>query len=181
MQIARRLTAARVGQRHKLGSWWHLARRFFEVAVARRVSEFERSLINGWTASDAERGLFYAQPVADQRHSLQAGLKVQSLMPARPDLIRAALFHDVGKRHSGLGIIGRSIASALSKLGVELRGRFAAYLDHDRIGAEELRAMGFESVVVEFAAHHHAGRPDSVAVDDWNCLMQADQPGKTPG
>lgn len=168
-------------QRHKLGSWWHLARRFMEVAVARSLNEFERSLVDGWVASDIERTLFYEQPVADQRHSLQAAQRVQRNMPNRKDLIRAALFHDVGKRHSGLGIVRRSIASGLGKIGVTLQGRFAGYLDHGRIGAEELREMGLESVVVEFAAHHHSVRPQSVAAGDWNCLMQADQPGKAPG
>ena len=137
-------------------------------------------MVEVWVASDTERALFYEQPIADQRHSLQAAPTIHGDMPDRNDLIRAALFHDVGKRHSGLGIIGRSIVSALGKIGIKLRGRFAGYLDHGRIGAEELRELGFESVVVEFAAHHHAERPRTVGPQDWDCLMRADQPGKAP-
>ncbi len=163
-----------------IGSWWHLARRFFEVATARRLNEPERSEIASWLSSAEESTLFYNQPIADQRHAYRAANRIHGLVPGRVDLIRAALFHDVGKRHSGLGILRRSIASALTKLGFPLRGKNAAYLDHGRLGAIELETLGCESVVVDFARSHHDGRPNAISVDDWRLLEKADHPGKPP-
>lgn len=163
-----------------IGSWWHLARRFFEVATAGPLDDSEGAQVASWLRSTEERALFCEQPIADQRHAYRAAGRIHGLAPDRLDLIRAALFHDVGKRHSGLGIFRRSIASAMMKLGLPLRGKSAAYVDHGRLGAGELEALGCERVVVEFARHHHDGRPNEISVGDWRLLEMADHPGKPP-
>jgi len=167
-------------QGRQIGSWWHLARRFLEVGTARRLTEPERKMLSTWLDSAEEASLFYRQAVADQRHAFRAAQRLHHFAPDRRDLIRAALFHDVGKWHAGLGIVGRSVAGALTKLGLPLRGRFAIYVAHGVRGAEELQAIGCEEVVVEFARHHHDGRPESVDSEDWSLLEQADLPGKPP-
>ena len=167
-------------QGRQIGSWWHLARRFIEVGTARRLTDPERRILTTWLDSAEEASLFYRQAVADQRHTYRAAHRLQHLAPDRRDLIRAALFHDVGKWHAGLGIVGRSVAGTLTKLGLPLRGRFAIYVAHGERGAEELQAIGCEEVVVEFARHHHDGRPESVGREDWSLLEKADLPGKPP-
>lgn len=157
-----------------LGSWRHLVRRFFDVAGSGPLRPAEREEVDGWLDREAERALFWAQPVADQRHALQTARRVAAEVPVRRELIRAALFHDIGKRHARLGIIGRSMASLLAKLGLPMRGRFAAYLDHGRLGAGDLAAVGAEPLVCEFALHHHGGRPPSIDAGDWRILQRAD-------
>jgi putative nucleotidyltransferase with HDIG domain len=164
-----------------IGSWWHLARRFFEVATARPLDELERVVLAAWLTSTAETRLFFAQPVSDQRHAYRAASRMQHLVPDRLDLIRAALLHDVGKRHSGLGIIRRSFASASTKLRLPLGGRHATYIQHGPLGAEELQQLGCEPIVVDFAKWHHDDRPASISAEDWRLLETADEPGKPPG
>lgn len=161
-----------------LGSWWHLARRFLEVAFARSLSEFERFMADSLLRPGDESAVFWMQPTADQRHAFNAARRVQRFAPDRRDLMRAALLHDVGKRHSGLGLVGRSLASALAKLGGSPSGRMAAYLDHGALGAAELERLGCEPVVVAFARHHHEGRVPEVPEADWRLLELADEPGK---
>jgi putative nucleotidyltransferase with HDIG domain len=119
---------------------------------------------------------FFAQGRADQRHGLEAARYAERNAPRRPDLIRAALLHDVGKRHSEMGALGRSGVTAWAKLGGRVHGRAALYLDHGRLGAGELSALGAEELVVLFTRHHHGSRPPSITSSDWDLLQQSDRP-----
>jgi len=164
----------------QLGSWWHLFRRFLEVATAKRLNESELVFIDSLLDNRVERTLFFGQARADRRHAFQAAQKMSLLAPERRDLARAALLHDVGKRHARLGIFGRSAASTLAKLRLHPPGRLAEYLDHGRLGANDLDEAECEAVVTGFARHHHDLRPDSISRADWALLELADSPGKAP-
>jgi putative nucleotidyltransferase with HDIG domain len=94
-------------------------------------------------------------------------------------VIRAALLHDIGKRHSRLGVIGRSLASVAIRLHLPLTRRFRLYRDHGGLGADELARAGCAPLIVEFARGHHASRPPWVAQSTWDLLLAADQPTKT--
>jgi hypothetical protein len=100
---------------------------------------------------------------------------VDERAPSRPDLVRAAMLHDVGKRHARLGIPGRVLASLFRQLRLKGFGRIGRYLDHPAIGGAELEAVGSERLVVDFAVHHHRTRPGSIDPDDWALLVAADQ------
>lgn len=89
-------------------------------------------------------------------------------------VITAALLHDIGKRHARLGIVGRSVASALILLGLPLTGRMAAYRDHGLAAARELADLGAPSLVIDFALHHHGRRPATIDDDTWDVLVAAD-------
>jgi hypothetical protein len=54
------------------------------------------------------------------------------------------------------------------------RGKWLSYLEHGQAGALELDILGAEPIVVDFARHHHGGRPDSISEDDWTLLQAAD-------
>ena len=155
-----------------IGSWGHLARRFFwslrvEPLAGTEIAEVAR-LVDG-DIFDA----FMAQNDADRRHGLDSARAVQHL-GGRHDLIVAALVHDIGKRNADLGVIGRTVASVLAKLGLPTPGRLGLYLDHPRTGAEELASLGAPPLAVEFTRSHHGSRPQSISGEDWELLVGAD-------
>ena len=155
------------------GSPIHLVRRFFGSLRARRPTPGDQVLVASLVTPEEAR-LFWAQPVADQAHGVAAARRVAALAPDRDDLVRAALLHDVGKRHARLGVIGRSVASLLAILRLPRTRRHAAYLSHGDLGAADLAAAGSDPVTVAFARDHHRARPDDVAPDDWKVLVAAD-------
>lgn len=156
------------------GSWSHLAARFFDVVTAARLDEREEALLNTWLRP-VERALFLAQSPADQRHGWECGAEVAAVVPDRPDLIRAALLHDVGKRHASLGPVGRVIASVVIRLSRWRPGRIGLYAAHGSVAATELGELGAEPVVVAFARHHHEERPESIPAWEWSLLVAADR------
>lgn len=150
----------------------HLVSRFFTVLFARPLGPRDQAEAEGLLRPE-ERRLFWSQPVADQRHGLDGARFVLAAQPGRRDLARAALLHDIGKRHAGLGVLGRVLAAVLQWAGAA-PGRLATYRDHGPFGAEELDACGAEFLVVDFARHHHGARPDSIDAADWSLLQKAD-------
>ena len=152
----------------------HLVRRFFGSLWARRPGPSDQIFIAGMLQGNAAR-LFAAQRPMDQHHALRTARQVAATAPNRTDLVRAALLHDVGKAHSDLGVIGRSLASIFAMARVPTRGRFAAYLDHGRLGASDLAGAGESGITVAFAARHHAAEaPAAIDPRDWARLRAAD-------
>jgi hypothetical protein len=155
------------------GSWGHLAARFVDAITARGLTPAEVRIVQKWSGEGPMLSAFLAQPPLDQRHGFDSASYVATRAPDRMDLIRAALLHDVGKRHAGLGPLGRVIASILIRLHFPLGPRFALYRDHGRLAAAEL--AGDDKVVVEFARHHHGSRPPDVDPGEWDLLLASDR------
>lgn len=158
----------------ELGSWSHLIRRFFAVLAASPLTDEESREVESWLDRQEEVAIYRQQPVADQRHGLEAARRIAAVRSERRDLVRAALLHDVGKRWSDLGVIQRSLASFFAKVRVPVRGLWRRYLDHGSLGADELARLDAGRMVVEFARHHHGGRPDTIPLDEWELLKSAD-------
>ena len=151
----------------------HLVKRFFGSLTARPATPREqRDVADLLTTAEAD--VFWAQPRPDIRHALESLARLRSGGPTRRELERAVLLHDVGKRHSGLGTLGRSLASGLSLLRLPRSPRMRRYLDHGAAGAVELERLGAETLVVAFARHHHGTAPPDVDPDDWKRLSAAD-------
>ncbi len=125
-----------------------------------------------WLAGPHEATAFFAQAAADQRHGYASAQVAVAAAPGRRDLVRAALLHDIGKRHAALGPTARSAASVAIRLGLPLPARWKLYRDHGSLSAAEL--AGAEPIVIEFARHHHGSRPSSIPADDWDLLVRAD-------
>lgn len=161
------------------GSWRHLASRFLAVMRARRLTAVEESWVRD-LLHPGEAALFFAQAAADQRHGYDcarwAGASIDD-----PGPIRAALLHDVGKRHSRLGTAGRSLATIAIKLHLPLGARWRQYRDHGALGAAELSRLGAEPLVTGFARHHHARPPAGFDSTIWNTLQRADVAPPWPG
>lgn len=160
------------------GSLGHLTRRFFDVLFATPLDSGERAAIEGWLDS-GQAWVFFSQSDPDQRHGFHAAL-VSIAGGAEPEVVRAALLHDVGKRHARLGVLGRSLASIAIRLGLPLTRRWRFYRDHGEISARELAGLGCEALIVDFARHHHGDRPPGIPCPTWDLLQLADQPPK-PG
>jgi putative nucleotidyltransferase with HDIG domain len=154
-------------------NWLHLPARLLDFLTSKALTGPELSLLDGWLRPE-EAKPFAEQPVADQRHSYQAAALVMSARGDRPDLVRAALLHDIGKRHSRLGWLARSVVTLTDLAGIPWRGRGKEYLNHDHLGADELAALGAEPLVVSFARNHHSQRPQEIATEDWMLLKAAD-------
>jgi predicted HD phosphohydrolase len=86
----------------ELGTWPHLIRRFFFVLAAGPLTDEERLEVESWLDRPGEVELYWQQPVADQRHGMEAARRIAAVRSDRRDLVRAALLHDVGKRWSNL-------------------------------------------------------------------------------
>lgn len=156
------------------GSLAHLSSRFFDVLLYRPLDAAERVTVETWLTPDLA-DIFFAQPEADQRHGYEAGLHVMAA-GTEPDVVVAAVMHDVGKREAGLGILGRVIASLFIMTGLPLTRRMQLYRDHGMTAAAELAALGAPPLAIDFALHHHSERPSSIPPETWELLVRADQP-----
>jgi putative nucleotidyltransferase with HDIG domain len=161
------------------GSLSHLTARFFDVLLAKPLDAEEIQVVRTWLRP-TEAEVFFDQADPDQRHGYHAATVVIGAGVADVVVIRAALLHDVGKRHARLGVIGRSLVSVLIRLGLPLPERGRLYRDHGLIGASELSRLGCEPLIVDFAREHHGKRPASLPEATWDILQAADQPPK-PG
>lgn len=124
--------------------------------------------------SDAEASLYWDQQYQDQRHALEVADRVAVASPDDSVVLRAALLHDVGKRHSRLGAVSRSLATVLAVADLPMPTRFSAYRAHGALGADELAAIACEPLVVEFARRHPGPAPDGIDRGLWKALLEAD-------
>ena len=152
----------------------HLVRRFFRSLTARRPPPTDQVFI----ASELKGGsahLFAAQSAMDQAHALRTARIVAAKAPGRSDLVRAALLHDVGKTHAGIGVVGRSCASLLAIAHIPVTSRMRSYLNHAVLGATDLAGSGESGIVLTFAREHHTAiAPTGTDEADWAVLRMAD-------
>ena len=151
----------------------HLVQRFFSVLTAKRLTAAEVDEVENWLGPD-DRVLFWAQDVADQRHALDTVHRVQTSYPADVGVIRAALFHDVGKIHSRLGPLRRSLATLAVGARLPIPSRWDRYRRHGPLGAADLERIGAEHLVVAFARLHPGPGPGDIDRDIWQALLDAD-------
>lgn len=117
------------------------------------------------------RRLFFDQSVPDQRHAFEVAARAGG----GSERTEAALLHDVGKAASGLGAVGRALATICAVIGLPLRGDWLAYVHHGDIGAHMLEAAGARNLAVNFALAHPGPVPDGVDPTDWRALADADE------
>jgi len=152
----------------------HLGRRFFRSLRVRRPGPAAQQWVATHLHGEAAR-LFFAQSAMDQAHAVDIAHRVERAAPGRGDLVRAALLHDVGKNSSRLGVAGRTAASLLAITHLPTSGRMRDYLEHGRLGATALGALGETPLTVAFARSPHDPRaPAGIGPEDWETLHSAD-------
>lgn len=152
----------------------HLTRRFLGSLSPRPLAPDD----DRWARArltPGEVGLWERMPVADRKHAVGVAKEVQRHLgdAATRPVLAAALLHDVGKIDSGLGTLGRVVATLAAaafgreraarwRAGRGLRRRVGLYLIHPRLGGDLLALAGAEPLTVDWAREHH--RPE----DEWS-------------
>ena len=113
----------------------HLSKRALSSFSNRAPHEVDRAIA---VLNSDEMKLWLSMQGRDQAHSLVVLSRFEKFCPAATQSEKAAaLLHDLGKTRSGLGWFMRIAATLVGSRGL----RFAEYHDHERIGAEMLRAI----------------------------------------
>jgi hypothetical protein len=109
-----------------------------------------------------ERVLWVHLSNQDRRHSAAVARRFVTRRPAATRAeIAGAILHDVGKIECGLGTFGRVVATLV---GPRTR-TFAAYHDHEAIGAGMAEAAGSDPATIELIAQRGPAFDDLVGSD----------------
>ena len=134
----------------------HLVRRFFQSIGDKGPDAAEEAWLLGLLSS-AEADLYRQMSPDDRSHAVRSAKC--PLLSDDAQRVAAAL-HDVGKIQAGLGTltrVGATVAGAI--IPGRLRGRWADYRDHPRLGAALLQGAGSAELTVAWAAEHHLPSP----------------------
>ena len=150
----------------------HLARRFLGSLRPGGPGPAAETWV-GSLLNEGERALWCSMSGPDRRHAVAVARRVQRRLGdgAERAVLTAALLHDVGKVEAALGTLRRVVATlAAGRLRRLDRGhpalrrptlqRMAAYVRHDQLGADLLRAAGSHPLAVTWAREHHL-RPEA--------------------
>lgn len=128
-----------------MGSLVHLARRWMTSLSGAPPSPADEVWAESHLSS-RELMLWRQMGNVDRRHAV---LVARRFLLRRPEATRAemvaALLHDVGKVHSGLGTTARVLATVIGPR----TARFRAYHDHEAIGIAMLRDAGSDPVTID--------------------------------
>ena len=144
----------------------HLVGRFFGALRAAVADDEVRKLAEHLSRSELQ--LFRSMTLADQRHSLDLFYRLRRDGHDHPDLLRAALLHDVGKVSGSLPLAYRVVFSLVAMVSVPgarwlADGRrprafrpfyVAAY--HAALGAQAASSAGSNPTVTRLIAGHGA-------------------------
>jgi len=152
-----------------MAGFTHLARRFFGSLRPGGPSAVDAA----WAESQLLEGevpLWRSMSRSDRRHAAGVARRVEVALggEATRPVVAAALLHDVGKTESGLGTYGRVIATVsgaairrdpdVVRAWTRTRGftrSVGLYLQHPRIGGDQLAMAGSDELTVAWAREHH--------------------------
>jgi putative nucleotidyltransferase with HDIG domain len=151
-------------------------------ALTTRVSGEDRA-IAGQYLTPAQLVLFCAMPINDQRHALDVLHQLLVAGRREPELLQAALLHDVGKSRGRVGLITRVLIVLLRRIdgrliewlaaarGAAWRQSLYVHAHHARIGAELAEGVGSSPEVVRLIRQHGDRPGDQLA----RALYEADE------
>lgn len=151
----------------------------FLASLWPRVERDERAILIRWLPPRAV-DLFYRMPRRDQRHSLDVLYSLRSAGVDQPDLLAAALLHDVGKTVNPgrpLRLWQRVVVVLLEAIDPELvavlasddpdslRYPFHAHLCHPELGAALAQEAGCTRLTVELIRWHQSKKGSPVEAE----------------
>ena len=161
-----------------LASALYRSRQFFR-SVGASLSAEDRAEVAQRLNAEQQR-LFYAMTARDQRHCLDVFYALQRDGHQDPDLLMAALLHDVGKGpvrlwHRVAYVLIRALSPRLlrrlaSESGSGWRRALASFSEHSRRGAALVEATGAPEAVVCLVRLHSG---DEIADDPRAALLRA--------
>jgi hypothetical protein len=146
-----------------MGAIRYRVEQFLRAVTARRSLSQESNKIEQMldVLPPAGRELFYRQAPQDQRHALDVCETLHQAGYTNPDLMAAALLHDVGKAAAQLpawvrGVLVLSEQLAPRVLGDPLQSYepFGAYAEHAEIGARWAKEAGCSPLTVALIRRH---------------------------
>lgn len=165
---------------------------FWRGLTARVAAEEVACSITHILQPEAQR-LFLCQPAADQRHALAVCRALQEQGEAQPELLAAALLHDVGKARARLSLVHRTAVvlsehwapRLLARLSREpaagggvpdWRRPFVLHARHAQTGARWACEAGCAALTVALIEHHHEQRTTCCNEEDrlLSALQNAD-------
>lgn len=163
---------------------WYRVRQFGRALTA-RVSLEERALVARVLPAPAA-ALFYHMPRQDQRHGLDVLYGLQARGEDAPELLAAALLHDIAKAE-GVRIWHRVVAVLLQALCPRWFHHLASpdprtwgypfwlQLHHPQRGAELAEAAGCAAATVELVRYHQEAEEASLPLplNRWLAALQA--------
>lgn len=127
---------------------WHLAARFVTSLPPTPPSVDDEVWVDDHLLA-GERTLWVQLSNQDRRHSAAVARRFVRERPAASRAeIAGAILHDVGKIRCGLGTFGRVVATLVGPR----TAAFAAYHDHEAVGAAMAEAVGSEPATVDLIA-----------------------------
>jgi len=147
-----------VGALYRLGQFWRILR-------AESLSEAALAEITA-VLTPSEAALFNRFSLSDQQHSCGVLRTLQSAGHTQPDLLTAALLHDVGKTRAPLSIWERSLIVLVQKLApgkMAVWGKghargwrrpFVVKAQHPAWGAAMAEAAGSKPLVIALIRRH---------------------------
>jgi len=154
------------------------SRQFFR-SVGASLSAEDRAEVAQRLNAEQQR-LFYAMTARDQRHCLDVFHALQRDGHDDPDLLLAALLHDVGKGpvrlwHRVAYVLIRALSPRLlrrlsSDSGSGWRQALASFSDHSRQGAALVETTGAPEAVVALVRLHSG---DEIGADPRVALLRA--------
>lgn len=128
-----------------LSKAWHLVARFFTSLSSAPATDADEAWVDSQLLP-GEQELWSQMGSQDRRHSALVARRFVAVRPeASAAEVRGAILHDVGKIECGLGTFGRVAATVVGSRG----RRFAAYHNHEEIGADLAAAAGSDPQTVE--------------------------------
>jgi putative nucleotidyltransferase with HDIG domain len=147
--------------------WLYRAKQFFRALDA-RVDSAERAVL-AERLNGPQCRLFEAMTAQDQRHALDVYRALRQSGLCDPELLQAALLHDIGKTsgdtriklgHRVLVVLLRAFLPGLLQwLAARERGAwcrpFYLHFNHPALGAEMARQAGSSEMVAKIISDHH--------------------------
>jgi putative nucleotidyltransferase with HDIG domain len=152
-------------------------RQFKQAVSAPELSEAQLAEIQT-VLSDSEFALFLKFDQGEQWHSYQVMRTLQEAGHTQPELLQAALLHDVGKTRSPLSVWDRSLIVAVKQVmpektavwgkdnGDGWKRPFVVKEQHPEWGAEMAEVAGSSALVVSLIRRHQDNLPETALSEE---------------